>query len=83
VASLVLGPLLRYVSETCAVIWVETDGPCQVEVLGTAEPTFHVAGHHYALVRAGGLEPGTSYEYEVHLDGERAWPDGRPVESIC
>jgi hypothetical protein len=74
-ANLLLGPLLRYVAEDCAVFWVETDAACEVEVLGTVEPTFEVAGHHYALVRAGGLEPATWHEYEVLLDGERAWPE--------
>ena len=34
-ADLVLGPLLRYVSETEATIWVETSERCEVEVLGT------------------------------------------------
>ena len=32
--QLVLGPLLRYVGETAATIWVETDRACQVEILG-------------------------------------------------
>ena len=73
--SLVLGPLLRYVGEDEAVIWVETDAPCSVEVLGSKERTFHVEGHHYGLVRVEGLRPGTWHEYEVHLDGERAWPE--------
>ncbi|HEY8083276.1 MAG TPA: alkaline phosphatase D family protein [Solirubrobacterales bacterium] len=72
--QLVLGPLLRYVSETEASVWVETDEPCEVEVLGHREPTFGVAGHHYALVRIESLEPGGFYEYEVALDGERRWP---------
>jgi hypothetical protein len=72
--GLVLGPLLRYVSETEATIWVETDASCEVEILGRYEPTFSVAGHHYALVRIEDLEPGGFYEYEVHLDGERRWP---------
>ncbi|MET0559647.1 MAG: alkaline phosphatase D family protein [Solirubrobacterales bacterium] len=72
--DLVLGPLLRYVSETEATVWVETDGPCEVEILGSREPTFSVAGHHYALVRIEGLEPGGTYEYEVRLDGEVRWP---------
>ncbi|HYP55346.1 MAG TPA: alkaline phosphatase D family protein [Solirubrobacterales bacterium] len=72
--DLVLGPLLRYVSQTEATVWVETDGPCEVEVLGRRERTFGVAGHHYALVRVEGLEPGGFYEYEVALDGERRWP---------
>jgi len=74
-AQLVIGPLLRYVSETEATIWVETDEPCEVEVLGHAEPTFTVEGHHYALVRVEGLEPGSFQEYEVELDGERRWPE--------
>ncbi len=73
-AGLVLGPLLRYVGRTEATIWVETDGPCEVEVLGRSARTFRVEGHHYALVVIEGLEPGSSEEYEVALDGERAWP---------
>ncbi len=73
--DLVLGPLLRYVSETEATIWVETDAPCEVRVLDSAEPTFEVEGHHYALVRLQGLEPGSSTEYAVELDGERRWPE--------
>jgi hypothetical protein len=71
---LVLGPLLRYVGETEAVIWVETDAPCEVEVLGSRDRTFSVQGHHYALVRCEGLRPGTWHEYEVQLDGDRVWP---------
>jgi hypothetical protein len=74
-AQLVVGPLLRYVGETDAVIWVETSAPCEIEVLGTRERTFCVAGHHYALVCVGGLEPGSWHEYEVLLDGERVWPE--------
>jgi hypothetical protein len=74
-ADLVLGPLLRYVGEAEATIWVETDSPCEVEILGRTEPTFTVEEHHYALVRIEGLEPGCLYEYEVALDGERRWPE--------
>jgi PhoD-like phosphatase len=82
--SLVLGPLLRYVAETEAVIWVETDAACEVEVLGTRERTFCVCGHHYALVCCDGLEPGSWHEYEVLLDGERVWPldDGFPPSAF-
>jgi hypothetical protein len=72
--QLILGPLLRYVGETDAVIWVETDTPCEVEVLGARERTFSVCGHHYALVCAGDLESGAWHEYEVLLDRERVWP---------
>src|SRR5919106_3920523 len=82
--ELVLGPLLRYVGETEAVIWVQTDAPCEVEILGTKERTFCVCGHHYALVCCGDLEPGSWHEYEVLLDGERAWPggDGFPASAF-
>jgi len=72
--ELVLGPLLRYAGKTEAMIWVETDGPCEVEVLGCRARTFGVEGHWYALVLCEGLEPGAITPYEVHLDGERAWP---------
>jgi hypothetical protein len=72
---LVLGPLLRYVGETEAVIWVETDEPCEVQALGAAERTFHVRGHHYGLIRADGLRPGTWHEYELRLDDELVWPE--------
>jgi PhoD-like phosphatase len=73
-ADLVLGPLLRHVGANDATVWVETDEPCEVEVLGHAEPTFTVAGHHYALVCIEGLDPRTRTAYEVSLDGERRWP---------
>jgi hypothetical protein len=73
-AKLVLGPLLRYAGEEDATFWVETDGPCEVEVLGCRERTFRVDGHHYALVHATGLPPGAATPYEVMLDGERVWP---------
>ncbi len=73
--DLVLGPVLRYVSDTEAVVWVETDAACEVQVLDHRARTFGVEGHHYGLVCIGGLEPGTTYEYEVALDGEVRWPD--------
>jgi len=75
VAELLLGPLLRYVSETDATVWVEADRACEVEILGAREPTFRVEGRHYALVRIEDLEPGSFNEYEVRLDGEVRWPE--------
>jgi hypothetical protein len=76
--TLLLGPLLRYVGEREASVWVETDARCEVEVragaVGAREPTFAVAGHHYALVVLTGLEPASSTPYEVRLDGEVVWP---------
>jgi hypothetical protein len=75
VPALILGPLLRFVSENEATIWVEVDEPCTVQVLGHDAPTFHVMGHHYALVVIEGLEPGTTYEYDVRLNGTTVWPE--------
>jgi len=72
---LVLGPLLRHVGHADATVWVETDGPCTVEVLGHREHTWQVGGHHYALVCVGGLESGSSTTYDVKLDGHVVWPE--------
>ena len=68
-AHLLVGPLLRYVGSTQATVWVETDAPCEVAVLGHRERTFHVEGHHYALVVIDDLEPATATPYDVRLDG--------------
>jgi len=78
--KLILGPLLRYAGENDATIWVETEGSCdeiEARVGGSPHrcPTFEVEGHHYALVRVTNLEPGQIYEYEIRLDGEKAWPE--------
>ena len=67
--ELVLGPVLRYVDATEATVWVETDAACEVEILGCTERTFHVAGHHYAIVHVTGLEENKAHPYEVALDG--------------
>jgi phosphodiesterase/alkaline phosphatase D-like protein len=74
---LVLGPLLRHVDPVSATVWVETDRPCQVEVLGRRVRTFCVGGHHFALVVVEDLEPGSSTPYEVRLDDVRVWPPER------
>lgn len=83
--SLVLGPVLRYVDETTATVWVETSGPALVQVLGHQVGTFAVEGHHYALVVVDGLEPGADLPYSVVLDGATVWPesgDPRPEPRI-
>ena len=85
-AQLILGPLLRYVGERDATLWVETDAACEVEILGHRARTFHVGGHHYALVVIEGLQPGESREYTVTLDGEQRWPaplSPLPPSRIC
>lgn len=74
-SKLVLGPILRHVSDTEATVWVETSEPCEVEILGHRERTFRVEGHHYAIVCIDGLEPASRYEYEVKLDGVTRWPE--------
>ena len=74
-AEIVLGPMVRYVGEEEATVWLETDAACEAKVLDTSAKTFEVAGHHYAIVCITGLEPGSHNEYEVELDGERAWPE--------
>jgi len=73
-AVLLLGPVLRHVGQTTAAVWVQTDRPATVSVLGASARTFEVCGFHYALVQVSGLQPDTRVPYEVHLDGERAWP---------
>ncbi len=83
--QLVLGPALRHVGMTDATVWVETDQACTVEVLGHREPTWEVAGHHYALVTITGLQHSSTVAYEVTLDGVPVWPrpgDSRPGPRI-
>ena len=80
VAELILGPLLRYAGTEDATIWVETDGPCRVEVDiegadACSRRTFAVQGHHYALLHCTGLQPDGAAPYEVRLDGETVWPE--------
>jgi PhoD-like phosphatase len=77
--DLVLGPLLRHVGLTDATVWVETDSPCEVVVLvgGSAHcsRTFHLSGHHYALVHVTGLQSGVQRDYEVMIDSDKKWPE--------
>ena len=76
--ALVVGPVLRYVDEHRATIWVETDRACDVAVVAAgarhATPTWSVHGHHYALVRVEELPEHQSTPYRVELDGRAVWP---------
>ena len=76
--DLVLGPLVRYVDDDVATVWVECARDCRVSVATEGHEasarTFAVHGHHYALVEVDGLGPGFSAPYTVALDGERVWP---------
>src|SRR5947207_2642929 len=69
-AELVLGPAVRYVSDTEANVWLEVDGPCQAAILDQRASTFCVNGHHYALAEFNGREPG------------RTQPSPAPVGSV-
>ncbi|HEU0129001.1 MAG TPA: alkaline phosphatase D family protein, partial [Pseudonocardiaceae bacterium] len=76
--SLLLGPLLRYVDETAASVWVETRQAAQVTVAAAGQrwtaATFAVHGHHYALVEVDGLAPGSMQDYTVQIDDATVWP---------
>jgi hypothetical protein len=77
-SALLVGPMLRYVDHETACVWVEVDIPGEVTLQSgdrswTAH-TFTVHGHHYAYVVADGLDPATSYPYELEIAGEIAWP---------
>ncbi|MCT1620127.1 alkaline phosphatase D family protein [Janibacter hoylei] len=77
-SPLVLGPLLRFVGEHDASVWVETAGPARVTVAADGRAwhaaSFVVEGHHYALVLLDDLEPGRTYDYTVSVDDELVWP---------
>ena len=79
---LVLGPLLRYIGETSATIWVQTRDAALVRVRAFdrewSAPTFAAHGRHYALVVVDGLEPGAVSDYAVDLDAEVVWPQPEP-----
>jgi hypothetical protein len=73
--ELLLGPMLRYVSTTEATVWVQTTEACEVEILGHRVRTFCAGSRHYALVVLSDLQPDSTTDYEVRLDGELCWPE--------
>nr|WP_240188404.1 alkaline phosphatase D family protein [Nakamurella flavida] len=79
---MLIGPVLRHVGTHDATVWVEVDGPCEVEILGHRARTWTMAGHHYALVTITGLAAGSDHPYQVRLDDDLVWPrpdDPRPA----
>ncbi|GAA3812590.1 alkaline phosphatase D family protein [Sphaerisporangium flaviroseum] len=81
--DLLVGPMLRYVDETSASIWVETTEPCEVTIAvgGTraTDRTFTIHGHHYAIV-----DVEATGAYTVELGGRPVWPlEGFPDSQIC
>ena len=79
---LVLGPMLRYIGETDATVWVETAQAATVSVeldldgerREWSSPTFAINGHHYALVVVDGLAAGGAWDYSVRVGGTPVWP---------
>lgn len=73
-----VGPLLRYVDESSASVWVETRDAGRVTLTRAGESwsahTFAVHGHHYALVELDRLEPGSRADYSVAIDDTQVWP---------
>jgi phosphodiesterase/alkaline phosphatase D-like protein len=73
--TLLLGPVLRHVGDTTALVWVQSEHAATVEVLGCSASTFEVQGFHYAIVAVEGLTSDTAVEYEVRIDGRTVWPE--------
>ncbi|HHX86027.1 MAG TPA: alkaline phosphatase family protein [Actinomycetales bacterium] len=84
--EILVGPMLRYVDETDATVWVETSAPCRVTIrAGDAEviePTWGLHGHHFAILHLSGLEQGAETPYEVALDGVTVWPEDPERPSV-
>jgi hypothetical protein len=74
--------LLRFVDESSATIWVETEDAATVTVeagdVTASARTFAAHGHHYALVEVTGLPAGTATPYVVKVDGVVVWPSPEP-----
>ena len=74
-SALLIGPMLRYVDESTASVWVETRHAARVTVTRGSESwsarTFAVHGHHYALVELDHLEPASRAAYSVAIDDVR------------
>ena len=84
---LVLGPMLRYVDETSATVWVRTSTASRVTVERAGRtwsaPTVAVHGAHFALVVLDGLLPGSDDTYAVRVDDVPVWPrPGMPPSRI-
>ena len=71
-AELVLGPLLRYVGETEATVWVETDEPCEVEILGRGRA--HLHGRRAPLRAGPARRPRAGRQLRVRGSARRRAP---------
>jgi len=86
VPLLVLGPLIRHVSETTVTVWMETGHPARVSVRTASHrgdaTTFTVHGHHYAVVDVTGLPPGSAEPYEVWVEDADVGPSHPTQQDI-
>lgn len=80
------GPMLGHITSRTAEIWVQTDAAAElrIEYWPAERPQLRQRGPSARLDAASdfaarlslvGLQPGTRYAYQVHLDGEPALPD--------
>jgi phosphodiesterase/alkaline phosphatase D-like protein len=84
--QILVGPLVRAISATNVVIWVELSQPCTVTLSATLDAqqeqppvtvqtrTITVGGHHYAAPQLEGLQPSYWYHYRIEIS-EQAEPD--------
>ncbi len=79
--DLVLGPLLRYVSDTEATVWVETDDACEVAVLGAVRADLQGRGPPLRAGPGRRAEAGPEHPYDVRARrrGALAGADSRPA----
>ena len=84
-ARLSAGPMLADVTHRGAAVWVLTDGPAEVRVVATpasdsaqvVEGSTIADAAGTATVRLAGLEPGTTYQYAVEVNGTPTGDGGR------
>ena len=69
--------------ETSASVWVETRESSRVTLHAGDRSwdarTFAAHGHHYAMVVADGLQPGTITPYTMTIDGTPVWPPATTI----
>lgn len=77
------GPMLGCVTDSSARVWVRTPGAARVQVRydgrTSREITTDPRNDFTARIDLDGLEPATTYRYDVLVDGVRAF-DGDPAE---
>ena len=73
-SEILIGPLLRYVSETEATVWVETDEACEVAVLGAASRPSASRATTTRWSGSRASSPASPTSTRCALDGERRWP---------